>query len=153
MEHIWLGCELDLVAASQKISDQKNALREFFIPIVSNSVTDDCTLDVPARPSGNVTVKVSNGRDVTWIEFQRGQAILKFLANMFQQIWLVNTCIEVCPNRMLFVGEIDFLIFGRIFALWINVLFSNIACIGRRLLICGHNLALSQNWLLDNTKH
>src|SRR5687767_11192457 len=135
MEHIRLGCELDLVAASQIISDEENTLRKFFIPVIRYGVTNDRALDVPARTRGNVIVKVGNSRDLSRIEFEHSQTILELLANMLKQIRLVNTDVEVRPDRVVFIGESNFLIIRGIFTRWIKMLFGNIAGEGWGILI------------------
>src|SRR5215212_12284002 len=60
----------------------------------------------------------------------------------------MNTREQICPNHMLLLGKNNLLVIGRILLRGVNVLFSNIPCIGWRVLICGHTLTFLKNGYL-----
>jgi len=95
-----------------------------------------------------VIVEMSNGGNMLRVELQERQTLLKWLAEVFQKIRLMNAGKQVCPDAMLFVGKNDLLVFCRIFLGGVDMLFGNIACINWWVLVRGHNLALSHKMAL-----
>jgi hypothetical protein len=112
MEHVRLGCELHLVTRPQVIGDQEDALGKLLIPVIGQGIADHRPLDVPARARGDALVEMRNCGNMLRIQVQQRQAVLELLADMLHEVWLVDSCIQVGPDRMLVFGKYDLLIFG-----------------------------------------
>ena len=129
VEHIRFRRELHLVAGAQVIGDQENALRKLDIPVIRQRVTDSRALDAPAGPRLDAFVEMHHRRDALRIELEQRQSIDILLADVLQQIGLMDPGEQVSPDRMLLIREGDFLGVGGILPGWIKLLFGNITCI------------------------
>jgi len=123
--------EFHLLARTEIVRDQEDALSELAVPVVRERVADRGPLDPPSGPRLDALVEVGHRRDPARVEPEPVQPLEERPTDVLEQQRPVDPREEILPDRMLVVRERDFLGFDRVLLSAIDPSTGDIARVGR----------------------